>query len=238
MRDLEPRNPELGTRNRRPCYHDPVQGIDLTHAFITLAVLLISLSIHEAAHAWSASVLGDPTARVLGRVSLNPLVHIDPIGTILFPLIGLISGGVVFGWAKPVPVNTLNLRRPRQDHLLIAAAGPVSNLLQAVFCLLGLHLFRGLFDSSVIATHSIVSPFFQMLYVGLMLNVILAVFNLFPIPPLDGSWVLQGLLPENLAGLVDSIRPYGFMLLLLLLFSGVFSSVLGPILGVVGHLVP
>ena len=207
-----------------------MKDIDLAQAFITLAVLIISLSIHEAAHAWSASVLGDPTARVLGRVSLNPLVHIDPIGTILFPLIGFISGGVVFGWAKPVPVNTLNLRRPRQDHLLIAAAGPVSNLLQAALCLLGLYLFRGLFDNSVIATHSIVSPLFLMLYVGLRLNVILAVFNLFPIPPLDGGWILQGLLPENLAGLVDSIRPYGFMLLLLLLFSGVFHSVIGPVL--------
>ncbi len=213
-----------------------MQDNNLAHAFITLAVLLISLSIHEAAHAWSASVLGDPTARALGRVSLNPLVHIDPIGTILFPLMGYMYGGVVFGWAKPVPVNTLNLRRPRQDHLLIAAAGPVSNLLQAAFCLLGLYLFQGVFDRSMIATHSIVSPLFQMLYVGLILNVILAVFNLFPIPPLDGGWILQGLLPENLADLVDSIRPYGFMLLLLLLFSGVFHSVLGPILRFVERL--
>ncbi len=207
-----------------------MQDIDLAYAFITLAVLLISLSIHEAAHAWSASILGDPTARLLGRVSLNPLVHIDPIGTVLFPLIGLVSGGMVFGWAKPVPVNTLNLRRPRQDHLLIAAAGPVSNLAQAALCLLGLHLFQGMFDRSVIATHSVVSPLFQMLYVGLVLNVVLAVFNLFPIPPLDGSWILQGLLPEDLADLIDSIRPYGFMLLLLLLFTGVFSSVIGPII--------
>ena len=214
-----------------------LQDIDLAYAFITLAVLLISLSVHEAAHAWSASVLGDPTARALGRVSLNPLVHIDPFGTVLFPLIGLVSGGVVFGWAKPVPVNTLNLRRPRQDHLLIAAAGPASNLVQAVLCLLGLHLILGLFDRSVIATHSIVAPLFQMLYVGLNLNVILAVFNLFPIPPLDGSWILQGLLPENLAGLVDSIRPYGFMILILLLFSGVFSSVIGPVLLFVRQLV-
>ncbi len=214
-----------------------LQDIDLAYAFSTLAVLLISLSVHEAAHAWSASVLGDPTARTLGRVSLNPLVHIDPFGTVLFPLIGLVSGGVVFGWAKPVPVNTLNLRRPRQDHLLIAAAGPASNLVQAALCLLGLHLILGLFDRSVIATHSIVAPLFQMLYVGLNLNVILAVFNLFPIPPLDGSWILQGLLPENLAGLVDSIRPYGFMLLILLLFSGVFSSVIGPVLLFVRQLV-
>ncbi len=207
-----------------------MQDIDLAYAFIILAVLLISLSIHEAAHAWSASALGDPTARILGRVSLNPLVHIDPIGTVLFPLIGLVSGGVVFGWAKPVPVNTLNLRRPRQDHLLIAAAGPVSNLAQAAVCLLGVYLLRGLFDSSAIATHSVVSPLFQILHAGLILNVILAVFNLFPIPPLDGGWILQGLLPESLAGLVDSIRPYGFMLLLLLLFSGVFGTVIGPIL--------
>ena len=220
------------TRNETfpSCYHGSVQDIDLGQAFITLAVLLISLSIHEAAHAWSASALGDPTARFLGRVSLNPLVHIHPIGTILFPLIGFVSGGMIFGWAKPVPVNTLNLKRPRQDHLLIAAAGPVSNLAQAAFCLGGLYLFQGLFTSSVIAAHSVVSPLFRMLYVGLMLNVILAVFNLFPIPPLDGGWILQGLLPEDLARKVDLIRPYGFMLLLLLLFSGVFASVLGPIL--------
>lgn len=215
-----------------------MQDIDLAQAFITLAVLLVALTIHEAAHAWSASVLGDPTAHSLGRVSLNPLVHIDPVGTLLFPLIGLISGGVVFGWAKPVPVNTLNLRRPRKDHMLIAAAGPVSNLLQALCCLLGLYLLVGCFGRYEVASHSVLRPLFELFYWGLILNVILAVFNLFPIPPLDGSWILQGILPDNLARVMDSLRPYGFLLLLMLLFGGVFGSVIQPILVQVQQMVP
>ncbi len=215
-----------------------MQNIDLAQTFITLAVLLVSLTIHEAAHAWSASVLGDPTARALGRVSLNPLVHIDPVGTLFFPLIGLIFGGMVFGWAKPVPVNTLNLKSPRKDHLLIAAAGPVSNLLQALFCLLGLYLLMGFFGRYEVASHSVLRPLFELFYWGLILNVILAVFNLFPIPPLDGSWILQGILPDNLARAMDSLRPYGFLLLLMLLFGGVFGSVIGPILVRVQQMVP
>ncbi len=212
--------------------------IDLARAFLTLAVLLVALTIHEAAHAWSASLLGDPTARALGRVSLNPLVHIDPVGTLLFPLLGLVSGGVVFGWAKPVPVNTMNLTHPRRDHLLIAAAGPVSNLLQALCCILGLYLLSGWFERYEIASHLLLRPLFELLYWGLILNMILAVFNLFPIPPLDGSWILQGILPENLAAVMDSLRPYGFLLLLMLLFSGAFHSVLGPVFALIDRMVP
>ena len=213
-----------------------IGNIDLAYTLIVFAVLLVALSIHEAAHAWSADLLGDPTARLLGRVSLNPAVHVDPVGTILFPLIGLFSGGVVFGWAKPVPVNTHNLLKPRQHHLLIAAAGPISNLLQAVVCLVGIHAMRALFDPAAIATNQFLQPTIVLFHVGLRLNVVLAVFNLFPIPPLDGSWILQGLLPPRLADMIDEIRPYGFMLLLILLISGVFWSVVGPVLAFVESL--
>lgn len=200
-----------------------VFGIDVQTLLVQVFVLLISLSVHESAHAWSADRLGDPTARFLGRVSLNPLVHVDLVGTVLFPLLGLIAGGVVFGWAKPVPVNPRNLRRPREQHALIAAAGPFSNLILAAVCLIGFKLcvVLDLSTSGVLA---------QVLYFGLLLNVILAVFNLFPIPPLDGGWIAAGLLPRSVAGAMDWVRPYGFVLLFLLLYSGVFWTVLQPVL--------
>ena len=203
---------------------------------ITIVVLLFSLSVHESAHAWTADLLGDPTSRYLGRVTLNPLKHIDPIGTILFPVLGLLSGGFIFGWAKPVSVNTRNLKNPKKDHLLIAAAGPLSNVMLAVFFLMGLKMISFLGLSFVRQEHAIVLPLFEMCRVGLFLNVILAVFNLIPIPPLDGSWILSGFLPDNLSIFIDRIRPYSFVLLILLLMSGVFSRILNPILRLVDSL--
>lgn len=211
-------------------------AIDPVWLLTSVVVLLLSLSLHEAAHAWTADRLGDKTARLLGRVSLNPLVHVDPIGTILFPVLGLISGGFIFGWARPVPVNTANLRDPRFHHLLIAAAGPASNVVLALFFLIGLKLGMGV-DPLGAGNGSLPDGILLFLQTGLVLNVILAVFNLIPVPPLDGSWILAGLLPASAAILMDFVRPYGFLILVLLLYTGVFSAILDPVLGILSSIV-
>ena len=188
--------------------------VDPVWLVINLVVLLFSLSVHESAHAWAANRLGDPTARDLGRITLNPIVHMDLIGTVLFPILGLLSGGVFFGWAKPVPVNPNNLRRPNQDHALVAAAGPASNVLAAFGFLLASKLLVMLFPAQVADPHAVFFPLYLLFRVGLMLNVILAVFNLFPIPPLDGSWILSRLFPGQIGSLIEKARPYGFLLLI------------------------
>jgi Zn-dependent protease len=190
-------------------------------------VLLLSLTVHEAAHAWTASRLGDDTARRLGRVSLNPIVHIDPIGTLLLPLVAMASGsGLIFGWAKPTPVNVRNLRHPRRDNVLVTVAGPASNLVIALVAAVVLHRTRGLV--AFIA------------FEAMTLNVLLAVFNMLPIPPLDGGQVLLGLLPPTLAIRLRTIQPYGFLILLALIVTGLLSYIIGPpylvILGWLGGL--
>ena len=210
--------------------------IDFSALLITLTALFLALSVHESAHAWTADQLGDPTGRSLGRISLNPVVHIDPMGTVVFPLLGMFFGGFIFGWAKPVPVNTARLKNPRKDHLVIAAAGPVSNIALAVVCLAGLKIITLSMDPWSIQEHALVYPVFLMCQTGLFLNVILAVFNLLPVPPLDGSWILAGVLPSHLAAAMDRIRPYSFILLIALLLSGVFGMILNPILLFVARL--
>ena len=191
---------------------------DLLAAAVGFGVLLISLTIHEAAHAWTADKLGDPTARALGRVSLNPLVHIDWIGTVLLPLIAIYSGLPLIGWAKPVPVNTRNLREPRRDFMFIAAAGPISNLLQAVVWAIALRML------SVNADHVAL----DFLRSAVFINLLLAFFNLIPVPPLDGGNVMLGLLPPRLAVPYSQLRQYGFLVLYALMFTGVASALIMP----------
>ena len=213
-----------------------VLGIDPAEVLIIAATLLFSLSIHESAHAWTADRLGDATARFMGRVTLNPLAHIDPLGTIVFPILGLVSGGFIFGWAKPVPVNPQRLKRPKTDHLLIAAAGPVSNVAAAAGFFLLLKTATAFLPGSLLEDHVVLSPLFLLCRTGLVINVVLAVFNLIPIPPLDGSWILSGLVPDGVSSLINRIRPYGFMLLLLFLMSGALGSILYPVLSWVNGL--
>jgi Zn-dependent protease len=199
--------------------------INFGQIFISFLVLVFSLTVHESAHAWAADRLGDPTARALGRVSLNPVVHVDPIGTLLFPLVGMVTGAPLIGWAKPVPVATWRFDKPRRDYLLVALAGPLSNLSLAF---LSTVVFRLLAPAAgQAATAGIVAPLRLMAWVALNTNLLLAIFNMLPIPPLDGSSVLAGLLPERLAAGMDRLRPYGFVLLYLLLLSGGFSLVVG-----------
>ena len=199
---------------------------DFAQIFLVFIVLLFSLTVHEAAHAWSADRLGDPTARLLGRVSLNPLVHIDPIGTVLFPLLAIVAGVPVIGWAKPVPVNVQKLRHTRRDYVLVAAAGPASNLTLAVIAALILKLLP--VSPVTLGEANITVPIASMLSRALYLNVLLAVFNMIPIPPLDGGNVIGGLLPRPLAQRFDAlIRPYGFILLYALMLTRGLDYLIG-----------
>lgn len=185
--------------------------------------MLGSLTIHEVAHAWTADKLGDSTARLLGRISLNPAVHIDLFGTILLPLLAIFSGLPILGWAKPVPVNVSRLGNPKRDFMIVAAAGPGSNLLLALLAALLFHQLGGaasvrpgLFDLTTV------------LYGAVGINLLLAVFNMLPIPPLDGGNVLAGLLPDHLSGLIDGLRAYGFIILYGLMLTGVLWDLIGP----------
>ncbi len=201
--------------------------INVAAVLIGFAVLLVSLTVHESAHAWTADRLGDPTARLLGRVSLNPIVHADPIGTVLFPLVAMVTGVPIIGWAKPVPVNVRSLRHHRRDYALVAAAGPASNLIMAF----GVSLLLAILPASPpTLDHSGASvQVAAFLGLAVRLNVLLAVFNMLPIPPLDGGNVLSALLPRPIASIFDSIRPYGFLLLYaLLLTDGFYYLVVRP----------
>jgi Zn-dependent protease len=200
--------------------------INLAALVIALLILIFSLTIHEAAHAWSASRLGDDTARRLGRVSLNPVVHVDPIGTLLLPIIAMLSNAPLIGWAKPTPVRVGNLRHPRRDSILVTAAGPLSNLLIAIAAAF---LLRAM--SSVLSPASnvdVVHPLATIASQALALNVLLAVFNLVPIPPLDGGQILMALLPPHVAMRFGFLYEYGFLILMGLLVLGVLEALIVP----------
>ena len=198
---------------------------DLSQLLIILPVLLFSLTIHEMAHAVTADWYGDPTARRLGRISLNPLVHLDPVGSVVLPLMAFYFGGFIFGWAKPVPVNTANLQNHRRDFLVIAAAGPASNIVMAI----GASALLGLVPGGLGAAEGTPAVLATLLLFMVQFNLILAVFNMLPIPPLDGGNVLAGLLPETLAAGYDRvIRPYGFLILIVLMATGWLSRIIGP----------
>ncbi len=201
--------------------------------FLYMVVFLFSLSLHEAAHAWTAERFGDSTGRYLGRVTLNPIAHIDPFGTLIFPAIGFFTGAPMFGWAKPVPWNPRNVKDRRKADIWISAAGPISNILALIGFIVVFKVFRLYAASGSNLLGSAAEPLYQMCAIGIQLNVILAIFNLLPIPPLDGSWILPHFLPRGLAQAYEQLRPYGFLILLICMALGVFQVVLFPFLGMV-----
>jgi Zn-dependent protease len=205
-----------------------LSGIDFTQVLIAFTVLVASLTFHEAAHAWTADRLGDPTARQLGRLSLNPTVHVDVIGTIVFPLVAMVSGLPLIGWAKPVPVDLRRLKAPRRDFALVAAAGPASNLVLAVAGAMLYQLIPPV-EPGDIAARATMTPLIAFVRMFIRLNVLLAVFNMVPVPPLDGGNVLIGVLPHAGARLVEQLRPYGILILYALMLTGVLFRLIDPL---------
>ncbi len=222
----------------------PLDYLDKLFEFI---MFLFALSVHESAHAWMANRRGDPTARMLGRITLNPLKHMDPFGTVLLPLMALYSWGGIIGWAKPTPYSPANFRHPKLDDILTTIAGPISNLILATIFLLilgGLSLTSPIAHTMVMTMphsglegfealraqgDSPLMPFILLAYEGMVLNVILFVFNLMPIPPLDGSHILRHFLPRAIADVYDRIGMFGMFIIVFLLGSRLWS-VINPVL--------
>jgi Zn-dependent protease len=192
--------------------------------------VIFAITVHEAAHGYAARFFGDMTADRAGRISLNPLKHIDPIGTILLPALTLMVGGILFGWAKPVPVDFSRLRNPKRDMLWVAAAGPASNLVMALFWALMINLSPG-----VPVNYS--EPLALMGQAGVMINVVLMVLNLLPLPPLDGGRIAVSLLPNHLAYRFAQIERYGFIILIVLLVTGVLSRIMEPLIRAVINMI-
>ncbi len=189
--------------------------------------VIFAITIHEVAHGWVALKFGDRTAQMMGRLTLNPIKHIDPLGTIIIPGILLMTGGFIFGWAKPVPVTYQNLRQPKSDMAWVALAGPASNFIMAVLWAVIAKIGLIMYSSGV----SMAEPMIYMAVAGIMINTMLMTLNLLPLPPLDGGRILVSLLPGPLAWQVGRIEPYGFFILVGLLYFGILSMVLWPLIG-------
>ncbi|MDP2938886.1 MAG: site-2 protease family protein [Candidatus Omnitrophota bacterium] len=196
----------------------------MNHLLLTIPFFFAAIIIHEFSHGWMAYKLGDPTAKYSGRLTLNPLAHIDPFGTILLPLLLLfLNSPVIFGWAKPVPINFWNLRHPKRDMVLVGIAGPLANFILAF--LLSLFLKLNLSSAISIWLSSII-----------LVNLVLGVFNLIPIPPLDGSRIISGIMPARLAIVYNQLERYGVIIIFLLLFTGVFDRLVWPFINILGKL--
>jgi len=195
--------------------------------FVFVIPVIFAVTLHEVAHGWVASRFGDQTAKSMGRLTLNPIKHIDPVGTIVVPAIMYFTSGFIFGWAKPVPVNWQNLGHPRRDMALVAIAGPIANFLMLLFWAILAKVIVWLGSDPNYLTQII----FIMCGIGITINMILMILNLFPLLPLDGGRVLTAMLPRNLAITFSRLEPYGLIILVLLLFSGILWKILMPVIG-------
>jgi Zn-dependent protease len=212
-------------------------SFDLAQLLQTVSVaaipILFAITLHEVAHGWTARYFGDRTAEMLGRLSLNPIKHVDPFGTIAVPLMTLFFTGFLFGWAKPVPVNFNGLRRPKQDMVWVAIAGPASNIVMALLwaIVLKLSLLAGARPDNALFF------FARMAEIGVFFNVLLAVFNFVPIPPLDGGRVLRGLVSEGFGKLLDRMEPFGLIIVVGLLYVGWLWALLKPLMTIIEGLI-
>jgi Zn-dependent protease len=221
-------------------------SLEVVLVLMQVVVLMLAFCVHECAHAWTAWRLGDPTAKLLGRITLNPIKHLDPFGSVIFPLIGLFYGGMLFGWAKPTPVTSRNFKNYRRDDIMVSLAGPASNLLMAIVALILLLVMKHAVAGGVIAieaAHLIAHhvrgipidslpslfPVALFLYYVILLNLLLFVFNLIPVPPLDGSRILRHFLPYNALLMYDRIGMFGMIFIMLIGGSLIFRLFLYPL---------
>lgn len=216
-----------------------MKPIRLVEFLIQYSFFLISASVHESSHAWTAFRFGDPTAKFRNRISLNPIHHIDVIGTVIIPLIVFLSNVPVIGWAKPTPINPKNLKNPRKDSMYISGAGPISNLLCVVLLAILWHIanyIKGAGPAIELTTVQRIAQLFCYVFgVGILINLMLAVFNLMPIHPLDGSGVVEGLLPRKLADAYEKLRPFGFFILIALFYTPAFKTLFNQAVVLLGN---
>lgn len=212
-----------------------MNSLSLLQKIILWAIpLIFAITIHEVAHGWLANRLGDPTAKMLGRLTLNPIKHIDPIGTILVPLTLLLLGGFIFGWAKPVPITWQNLKNPRRDTALVALAGPLANLIMALIWACVAKLGSALESGPHTNLAAVLMVIGQ---IGIIINIVLLVLNLLPIPPLDGSRIVAAFLPKRMAYQYNRLEAIGFFILIGLIATGLLSQVLYPLVTSVQSLI-
>jgi Zn-dependent protease len=221
-------------------------SLEVVLVLMQVVVLMLAFCVHECAHAWTAWRLGDPTAKLLGRITLNPIKHLDPFGSVIFPLIGLFYGGMLFGWAKPTPVTARNFKNYRRDDILVSLAGPASNLLMAITALILLLIMKHAIAGGVIAIEAArliadhvrgitidslpsLFPVALFLYYVILLNLLLFVFNLIPVPPLDGSHILRHFLPYNALQVYDRIGMFGMIIIMLVGGGLIFRVFLYPL---------